>query len=66
MTHAEMFQFILDNTVEIAPDSSGTWTNQLTNETYTNKYRVVINGIPLFGKDLVQAIEFYNENYSKS
>lgn len=63
LSDAEMFQFILNNTVSITPDGS-VWSK--TDGTKVRKqYTVSINGAGMSGYDLKEAIQYYHDNLRK-
>ena len=65
LSKEQMFDFILENYVDISPD--GTWYGKYDDEgellyRFQNKYRISINGSGMCGFDLEEAINYYVEN----
>lgn len=68
LTKEQMFDFILENNVEISLDGSF-WTKYDENgnaiERFQKKYTVSINNSGMSGFDLEEAIQYYHENLSE-
>ena len=67
LSKSEMFDFILNNAVSIAPDNT-IWTKYHedgTEEKFKKKYTVSINGHGMSGYDLEDAINYYVKEIQK-
>lgn len=65
LTKEQMFDFILENNVEIHLDGSF-WTRHSeageVSERFQKKYTVSINNSGMSGMDLEEAIQYYHDN----